>query len=115
MGGMGVLARYGRYLIAAIPIAAGAGGCRGQVNAKEITEHISFQPAGATYYVGYTGTSFNNQIPTGKKVLVTRAAIASSTGEFAWLASVTGTAGKQPVSYPVGPTGGSAIARRSST
>jgi hypothetical protein len=74
-------------------IAVLVSGCPGQTTVNQFTQHLDVNPilAGGTF-TGYTGTTFGETIPSNKKVTLLSAAMTSSTGEFSFISSMTGTA-----------------------
>lgn len=69
-------------------------GCPGRTTTNQMTQHITLTPAASGYYVGYSGTTFSQQIPTNKQVHLLSVTLTSSTGEFTWAASLVGSAGQ---------------------
>ncbi|HTQ43647.1 MAG TPA: hypothetical protein VMI75_12880 [Polyangiaceae bacterium] len=80
-------------LFALAALLAVATGCPGRTNIIQATQHLSISPivAGGSFD-GYTGTTFSEGIPTGKKVHLLGLTVSSSTGEFSWAGSLTGAA-----------------------
>ena len=68
-------------------------GCPGEQTVNHVSEHLTIDPVipGGTF-IGYSGTSFSQAIPSGKKVTLLSATITSSSGEFSWASSLVGTA-----------------------
>jgi hypothetical protein len=80
-------------LFALAALLAVATGCPGRTNIIQATQHLTISPIVAGgYFDGYTGTTFSEGIPTGKKVHLLGLTVSSSSGEFSWLGSVTGAA-----------------------
>ena len=69
-------------------------GCPGQKEVNEVDQHATLTPTPAGYWVGYTSTKFSQSIPAGKHVYLLSATLTSSSGEFTWASSMTGTAGQ---------------------
>jgi hypothetical protein len=67
--------------------------CPGQQTVNHVSEHLTIDPVipGGTF-IGYSGTSFSQGIPSGKKVTLLSAKLTSSSGEFSWASSLVGTA-----------------------
>jgi hypothetical protein len=68
-------------------------GCPGQQTLNKVSEHLTISdviPGGT--FIGYSGTSFSQAIPSNKKVTLLSATITSSSGEFSWAQSLVGTA-----------------------
>lgn len=86
--------RFPRRSALALPVLAAALlGCPGRTTTNQVTQTLNVQPLAGGYYVGYSGTTFSQTIPSGKQVHLLSATLASSTGEFSWASSLTGTAG----------------------
>jgi hypothetical protein len=59
----------------------------------QVTQHLQIQsvvPGGE--FTGYTGTTFGENVGAGKKIYLRDASVTSSSGDFSWAASFTGTA-----------------------
>lgn len=79
------------FLIAAL--LALATGCPGRTNIFQASQHLTLQPVIAGgYFNGFTGTSWSEGIPAGKKVHLLSLTMSSSTGEFSWAGSLVGAA-----------------------
>jgi hypothetical protein len=70
---------------------AAVAGCPGRTNIVQVTQHLQIQPVAGDSYAGYTGTTFGQAIGTGKKIYLRDAQLESSSGEFTWAASMTGS------------------------
>jgi hypothetical protein len=78
----------------AVPLAlvlAAVAGCPGRTNINEVTQHLQVQVVPGDVYAGYTGTTFGAAIDPGKKIYLRAASVTSSSGEFSWISSMTGT------------------------
>jgi hypothetical protein len=81
--------------LAAAPLLAVAlSGCPGRTTTNQMSQHITLTPAASGYYLGYSGTTFSQQIPSNKQVHLLSATLTSSTGEFSWASSLVGSAGQ---------------------
>jgi len=83
----------GPMSVALVVLATALTGCPGRTADNQVTQHMTIQPSPAGYYVGYSGTTFSQTIPSGKQVHLLSATITSSSGEFSWASSLTGTGG----------------------
>jgi hypothetical protein len=79
--------------LACIPLLCCLAGCPGEQTINQVAEHVTINPVipGGTY-IGYSGTTFGQSIPSGKKVHLLSATVTSSSGEFSWANSLVGTA-----------------------
>jgi hypothetical protein len=70
-------------------------GCPGEQTINKISEHVTINPVipGGTY-IGYSGTTFSQSIPSNKKVTLLSATVTSSSGEFSWVDSLVGSSGQ---------------------
>jgi hypothetical protein len=70
-------------------------GCPGEQTINQISEHITINPVipGGTF-IGYSGTTFSQSIPSNKKVSLLSATVTSSSGEFSWVDSLIGSSGQ---------------------
>lgn len=92
MGGVG---------LGLLALAMATAGCGGLTNQYTGTQHLTIQsviPGGS--WTGYSETTFQDSLPSGKSVHLLDVTLTSSTGEFSWLDSSSGTApsGQQIVS-----------------
>ena len=67
-------------------------GCPGRTNIVTVTQHLQIQPVAGDTYSGYTGTTFGEAVDPGKKIYLRDAKLTSSSGEFSWISSMSGTA-----------------------
>jgi hypothetical protein len=78
----------------AIPLLAMASvasaGC-GRTNEYQGTQHLTIQPA-AGCFTGYSQTNFGDSIDPTVSVHLLQVSLTSSSGEFSWASSVTGSA-----------------------
>jgi len=93
--GMG-LARGGKRLVASVVAcgcAAVLSSCGGMTDVFTGTQHLQIPAvnAGGTW-TGWAATTFEDSVPQGKKVRLLGVSLASSTGDFSWLASSSGSA-----------------------
>jgi hypothetical protein len=70
---------------------AAIAGCPGRQNINTVTQHLDIQVIPGDSYSGYTGTTFGEAIDKGKKIYLREASVTSSSGEFSWASSMTGT------------------------
>jgi hypothetical protein len=78
----------------ALSILAGALlGCPGRTTTNQVSQTLNVQPLAGGYYMGFSGTTFSQSIPSGKQVHLLSATITSSSGDFSWASSLTGTGG----------------------
>ena len=87
-------ARAACALLALPLLVAALAGCPGRTTTNDVTQHVTFTPIPGGYYVGYSGTTFSQSIPTDKHVHLLSATLTSSTGEFSWASSMSGSAGQ---------------------
>jgi hypothetical protein len=71
-------------------------GCPGRTTTNQVSQSVTVQPLPSGYFAGFSGTTFSQTIPSNKQVHLLSATITSSSGEFTWASSLTGTAGDGP-------------------
>jgi hypothetical protein len=100
--GMGLDRAVGKRLVAWV-VACGCGAavtsCGGMTDVYTGTQHLQIPAIGAGgTWTGWSETTFEESIPQGKSVHLLGVTLTSSTGDFSWLASASGsTPSGQPI------------------
>ncbi len=79
-------------LLPPVALVALIAGCPGRTDVLQTSQHLTLQPSPGGTFNGYTGTSFDHSIDQSKRVHLLDLTMSSSTGEFSWASSVTGSA-----------------------
>jgi hypothetical protein len=81
-----------RTLVALLPLVPFVAGCPGRTNVVHGTQHLTLEPTAGGNFSGYTGTTWSESIDASKKVHLLDLSVSSSSGEFSWASSATGSA-----------------------